>query len=64
MKPQYTVIVSLCFFERASELLHKVWCIEGVPDSSAEALMFGVYTDAEFPGALKTAPGTPLLRDD
>ena len=38
MKPQYTVIVPLYFFERASELLHKVWCIVGVPDSSAEAL--------------------------
>ena len=44
MKPQYTVIVPLYFFERASELLHKVWCIVGVPDSSAEALTFGVQT--------------------
>ena len=66
MKPQYTVIVPLYFFERASELLHKVWCIVGVPDSSAEALTFGVQTrssQAAF-SALKTAPGTPFLRDD
>ena len=48
MKPQYTVIVPLYFFERASELLHKVWCIVGVPDSSAEALTFGVQTRAAF----------------
>ena len=52
MKPQYTVIVPLYFFERASELLHKVWCIVGVPDSSAEALTFGVQTQAAF-SALK-----------